>query len=279
MSSRPSNMRRMSALSSALDQFEAILDRIGDRGLAVLLDYDGTLTPIVPRPMDAVLEQPMRTTLTALARHCFVGIVSGRDTNVLHQLMGVEGLAIAGDHGLVIETPQGPAPTVAELEAFPPLLDKIQSTLLATLEPIAGAQVERKRFSIAVHYRRVSEEQAPTVVSAAEQIAADHPELRLQRGKMVVELVPDVPANKGTAVKQLLAVANEDGAPLALYIGDDITDEDAFRAIAVESDGIGIVVLGEGNDRTSLADYSLTDCDQVRSLLARLSEEIERRGK
>ena len=95
----------MRDLPSALSDGEALNERFAGRHPAVFLDYDGTLTPIVDRPQDAVISESMREAVRALARRCTVCVVSGRDRPVVQQLMRVEDLVVAGSHGFDIWSP------------------------------------------------------------------------------------------------------------------------------------------------------------------------------
>ena len=133
---------------------------------------------------------------------------------------------------------------------------------------IPGALVENKRLSIAVHYRLVAPDRVPEVERIVDQALAGKPQLRKAVGKMVFELRPSVEWGKGKAVLWLmesLGLAGPDVVPL--YIGDDVTDEDAFLALAER--GIGILVAEL--PRPTAARYSLQDVDEVGELLRRLA--------
>ena len=100
---------RITGLTNALEQVDVLVDRLGGRQPAVFLDYDGTLTPIVDRPEDAVISEEMRDAVRRLARHCTVCVVSGRDRPVVQQLLGVDDLIVAGSHGFDVWSPSGGA--------------------------------------------------------------------------------------------------------------------------------------------------------------------------
>jgi len=260
---------RISDLPCALDAIGAMGIAAAARALVVFLDYDGTLTPIVSQPEDAILAPEMRTAVENLATRCPVAIVSGRDLKDVQARVGVAGLYYAGSHGFEIA---GPAHLLAEYEpaqAYLPALDAAESTLEHLLGTIPGARVERKRFSIAVHYRNVEAGRAGAVEDSVDRTLERHAGLRKGRGKRVFELQPAVDWNKGRALAWLLEQLQlEHSTALPLYIGDDLTDEDAFRAL--EAGGIGIVV-GHG-DRTTAAHYRLRDPEQVQRFLQRLAE-------
>jgi trehalose-phosphatase len=150
---------------------------------------------------------------------------------------------------------------------FLPKLDMVEKELGTQLVGIAGAHVERKRFSIAAHYRNVSESDVPKVERAMSAMAARHRELRKMDGKKVYELLPDIDWDKGKAVLWLLENLGLDcanGRPI--YVGDDRTDEDAFRALGQR--GVGILVSEQ--PRPTAASYSLKDPAEVGRFLREL---------
>ena len=266
-----SHLRNATTLPSARsDEFWSALAELRP---AVFLDYDGVLSPIVAHPDLAVLSAEGRATLDALAATTTVAIVSGRDADDVIGKVGLEGLYYAGSHGLDIRTPAGdPAGgDLARFDAFLPELESAEGELRATLADVPGSNVERKRFAIAVHYRQVPEEHHATVAEAVEQIAPGHPTLRVAGGKMIFELRPDIQWDKGTALNWLIAELGVDVPEvLPVYIGDDVTDEDAFREL--EQRGLGIVVGRE--ERPTRAHYVLDDTDEVRRFLDELRTRV-----
>ena len=268
--------RPMSQLPDALGEEDAMRRRIGGRRPAVFLDYDGTLTPIVAHPDMAVLAPETRRVLEELAQVTTVAIVSGRDADDVIAKVGVPGLFYAGSHGFDIRSPGGAAVADEELarfESFLPELDAAERELRDALAAVPGRNVERKRFAIAVHYRQVPEERHADVARIVEEIAPRHPSLRVAGGKMIIELRPDIEWDKGKALAWLLGEMGLDQPDVVpLYIGDDVTDEDAFRE--VRDRGIGIVVGTD--DRRSAATFALGDTDEVRVFLGRLSAAANR---
>jgi len=256
-------------IPSALEHLQEIAARSGRT--AVFLDYDGTLTPIVLRPEEAILSSSMREVLRALAAKVPVAILSGRDLEDLRQQVSIEGIIYTGSHGFDIVGPRGLRKQVAP--EFLPILEDTEKELKQKLRDIAGAQLERKRFSIAAHFREVPDERTPQVEQAVSEVAARHRKLRKTAGKKVYELQPDVDWNKGKALLWLLEAMGLDPEEMfPIYIGDDLTDEDAFRA--VERCGVGIVV--NEKPRATAARYFLKDPVEVelflREILARLRD-------
>jgi trehalose-phosphatase len=253
---------------------KAVLARVlrerAGRSLAVLLDYDGTLTPIVERPEAAVLAAATRSVLRSLARRCVLAVVSGRDLEDVRARVGVRGLAYAGSHGFDIAGP-GLRHQHPGAHAGASRLPGVARAIARATVAIEGVRLEPKRFALAVHYRRARQADVPKVRAAVERALARYPGLRMARGKKVFDLQPDIAWDKGRAVLWLLRTLRlERDNVLPLYIGDDLTDEDAFRALARR--GIGIAVQ-EARRRTA-ARFTLRDPDEVRAFLAGLARAL-----
>jgi|SRR5215831_4227078 len=247
-------------IPSALEHVQEIA---GDSGrLAVFLDYDGTLTPIVSHPEDAWLTDSMRQTLRELAGCVPVAILSGRDLDDVRGRVHVDGIVYAGSHGFDIAGAGGLRRQLGA--AYLSVLDTAETELREALDDILGAQLERKHFSVAAHYRNVNENDAFGVALAVDTVAARHHELRRIDGKKVYELLPDIDWDKGKAVLWLLetlGLKRENVRPI--YIGDDSTDEDAFRAL--KERGVGILVSDESQPTS--ATYSLKNPSEVERFL------------
>ncbi len=258
---------RTEDLPSALERLAEIRARIGTGRPAIFLDYDGTLTPIVSRPEDARLSEDTRQTLRRLAARSTVAVVSGRDLRDVQALVSIPEIFYAGSHGFEIAGPEGRQGQFEQGSDFLPILNKAQAELDAQLQSVRGAHVERKRFSVAAHYRNVAPAEQRKVESAVRETLARHPRLRLSPGKMVFDLQPAIDWNKGKALLWLLdALALDPRHNLPLYVGDDLTDEDAFRVLRER--GIAIVVR-EGS-RPTAARYALENPSEVRRFLGAL---------
>ena len=260
-------------LPSALDRATEIYGHLAGRTLAVFLDYDGTLTPIVRRPEDAHLSQRTREVIRKLARRCPVAVVSGRDLQDVRERVGIEGLYYAGSHGFDIVGPGGQRREHPEALPLLPEIDRAEKALRKRLSAIEGCRVERKKFAVAVHYREVALEDVPAVEKVVKAIHAKRSGLRLSGGKKIFELQPDVKWHKGRAVRWLLedALKTDCRAVMPVYIGDDVTDEDAFQEL--RNEGIGIRV-DDTDGKDSAARYQLRDPPEVRQFLLNLADRM-----
>ena len=272
-------------LPSALDEAEDLLARFAGRQPVFFLDYDGTLTPIVERPEDAVLSASMRRVLERLAERFPVAVVSGRGRPDVEERVGLEGIYYAGSHGFDIAGPSGADVTFEAAAETVPVIEEVTRALEAEAVGIPGAQVEPKRFTVAVHYRRVAPEDVAQLEQIVDRQVAAHPELRKAGGKKVWEIRPAIDWDKGRAVQWLLAVLARErgltpGKILPVYLGDDETDEDAFRALAHHTPpGVGILVAPATPSveapRATAATLRLEDPDAVRQCLERLAADAE----
>ncbi|HEX5246580.1 MAG TPA: trehalose-phosphatase [Gaiellaceae bacterium] len=200
----------------------ALLERLAaEPQLAGLfLDFDGVLAPIVERPDDARLPAEARRELERLAtRYALVAVVSGRAGDDVRRRVGVEGVVAVGSHGLELD----------------PEAEDWRERIEAFAQTVEWPDVERKTLTVAFHFRVASD--AGAARAALEDVArrARAVGLRASFGRKVLEVLPPLDANKGTAVRRLLADA---GLRRALVAGDDTTDLDAFRAL----DGLDVAV-------------------------------------
>ena len=261
------------SLPSALESLGDIEKAVRGKEAVVFLDYDGTLTPIVESPDLAVLSPDMRRTVKTLADVCTVGVISGRDLEDVRNMVGIDGIVYAGSHGFDIEGSKSRRAELQQGKDFLPALEEAEKQLRDILRPVEGALVERKKFSIAVHYRKVRQEEVPQVEDGVDRVLEKSPGLRKSFGKKVFELQPEIDWNKGKALFWVLDALDLNGPDvLPFYIGDDTTDEDAFRAI--EDRGIGIVVMNR--PRPTRARYALKDPDAVGRFLESLERVIRR---
>ncbi len=209
----------------------------------LLLDYDGTLSPIASRPDLAVLPPETREFIRSI--HCresyILGIVSGRGLADAAAMVDLPGLIYAGNHGLEIQGP-GLDFVHPEAEQLRPELDAILVALSERLSGIAGVFVEGKGLTLSVHYRLTPEALLPQVHSVFDAVLAeieDGDRVRITRGKEILEVRPNVAWDKGRAIAKIAATFPPD--TLAVFFGDDLTDEDGFATVH-ELNGISVFV-------------------------------------
>lgn len=214
-----------------------------------------------------MLAPAVRETVAKLARRCTVAVISGRDLADVRKLVGVDGIVYAGSHGFDIAGPEGSLAGSSERDEFLPMLAAAESELRSGLSPIPGAQLERKKFSLAVHYRNVADGDLPAIEAVVAGALTRFPKLRDLPGKKVHDLQPSIDWDKGKALLHVLRILKLDGPDvLPIYLGDDITDEDAFAVL--RDRGIGIVVRDE--PRGTVASLALENPDEVHRFLAAL---------
>ncbi len=257
--------------------WESFSSDVRDASHIVLLsDYDGTLTPIVGRPDEATLSPAVRENLVALVHKptFSVGIISGRPLSEIKALVGVDGIYYAGNHGLEIEGPGLDFINQAAQAAQVTIKDLARCSS-AKLGGIEGVIVEDKGLSLSVHYRLVKKSEEKVVAEIFHQITSPwlrDGKIRVTSGKKVWEIRPPVDWHKGkaveTIVKEMKTVLRGEQW-LTIYLGDDTTDEDAFRIIH-RPQGWSIFV-GEENS-SSNADYFLNSTPEVMTFLSRLLE-------
>jgi trehalose 6-phosphate phosphatase len=269
--------RRMSRLPDAL-QALGLAAGLTARRPAVFFDFDGTLSDIVDDP-DAARPVPGAVeALQKLAAHCPVAVLSGRDLADVTARLGLPGIWYAGSHGFELTAPDGTHHQNDAAAAAIPVLEQAAAELRERLGSIPGVMVEHKRFGVAVHYRNAARDRVGEV-AAAVRAAGRRDGLRVTTGREVIELRPDLDWDKGKTLRWVIDHLRDAGAeagpgPLVpIYLGDDITDEDAFDA--VRQDGVPILVRhNEDGDRTTAALFALDSPARVSEFTERLARQL-----
>ena len=242
---------------------------------AVFFDFDGTLSDIVKNPDAARLVEGAADALTSLTAQCPVAILSGRDLADVRQRIGLPGIWYAGSHGFELIGPDGTHHENAEAAASIPVLEQAAAELADQLAHIPGVVVEHKRFGVAVHYRNAARDRVGEATAAVRSVG-QRTALRVTTGREVIELRPDVDWDKGKTLRWVLDHIRDDGQPgplLPIYLGDDITDEDAFDAI--HDDGIAILVRhSDDGDRATAANYALDNPSRASEFTDRLARQL-----
>jgi trehalose 6-phosphate phosphatase len=271
---------------SALASFDKITSFAKGKKIALFLDYDGTLSPIVDNPDEAFMSNAMRAAVKSVAKYFPTAIISGRSRDKVFEFVGLTELYYAGSHGMDIMGPvrpnsdnhpnsirstnkQGKEVNLFQpAREFLPMIEEVFKSLVEITKDIEGSNVENNKFCLSVHYRNVDEKSWETIAERVEGVLENYPKtLRLTHGRKVLEVRPVLDWNKGKAVEFLLeslGLSNCDDV-LPIYIGDDRTDEDAFKVLRKGNKGYGILVSSVPKE--SNAFYSLKDPSEVLEFL------------
>jgi trehalose-phosphatase len=238
--------------------------------LAVLLDYDGTLVAIRPRPDLARLTPERRDELRGLGRRALVAVVSGRPLAEIRRMVGLPRLVYLGNHGLEIRA-HGRTWVHPEAARRAELIAKTVEAVRAGTKGLAGVIVEDKGLTATVHFRLAARRHLALIRAVVtDEVGRSRGGLIVCRGKKVLEIRPHVPWDKGQGVLEVLRRAGGRRPPFPVYIGDDRTDEDAFRSLRAK--GLTIRV---GRGGRTLARWRLSGVDAVWAFLAALRSRLE----
>lgn len=255
--------------TAQMAQTPDIESRLGGSPLVIMLDVDGTLAPIVARPEDAAVSPTTRAILETLVAtpNVHVVLVSGRAAGDANAIVGVHGVWTIGNHGFEIVSPGG------ELETDPDLADQSAAIAQAAreLEPIVaavnGAKLENKRWTLSVHYRLAARDAVPPLRGQVERVAMGL-RLRMTDGKEIVEVRPVANIHKGTAVILLGERLHAfDKNASVVFVGDDRTDEDAFRSLRARYARALTIRVDESGEDTTAAEIRLRDPAAVHDFL------------
>lgn len=265
---------------NANESFDNIVEMAKGKQVAVFLDYDGTLTPIVRNPDRAFMSEEMRTAVRDVAKVFPTAIISGRGREKVQGFVKLEELYYAGSHGLDIVGPscRGTGHPVEARDItgyqpaaeFAPEINAVHDELVMAIKSIQGSRVEHNKFCLSVHFRNCQEDVLEELKTIVETVVAEHKLLDITRGRKVFEVRPKVEWDKGRAVQYLLgALGLEGNDVLPVYLGDDRTDEDAFRVMRNEPTGLGILVSTK--PKATQATYHLQDPAEVLTFLVNLA--------
>jgi trehalose-phosphatase len=233
--------------------------------LLLFLDYDGTLVPIKKNPELAILHPLRRNSLKRLGKRVFLCIVSGRSLAEIQRLVAVKDIAYIGNHGLEISYGQRRW-VHPEARRIRPILRDVLKRIHHKTKDFPGVLIEDKGVTGTIHYRLLdSALWNPLKEIIGKEVELRSRELKMTEGKRVFEIRPNVEWDKGKGVQQLGGWLAPKEMPLGIYIGDDQTDEDAFKVF--ERDAITILV---GQRKNTHAKFRLADVNQVWRLLRAL---------
>ncbi|OGL46693.1 MAG: trehalose-phosphatase, partial [Candidatus Schekmanbacteria bacterium RBG_16_38_10] len=234
--------------------------------------YDGTLTPIVEQPDKAAISEDMRNLLRDLStkQGCSVGIISGRALKDIKRMVGLKRIIYVGNHGLEIEGSKIKFESQISSQLFS-IIRNLKEELTNKLSKIKGIFVEDKDVTLSVHYRlatRSSYLLAKKIIEEVLQPFLAKNKIKVSYGKKVIDIKPPVQWNKGRVIAWLLArqtfiLGNHPIMPI--YLGDDVTDEDAFGML--KNKGLTIYI---GKPKNSQAKYYLKDTQEVFEFLKKI---------
>jgi trehalose 6-phosphate phosphatase len=258
------------------EHLDRIKELLRQPPFGLITDADGTISPIAPTPEQAKVFQLCRRYLTRLYhRVALVALISGRSAAAVREMVGLEGPVYIGNHGL--ERWQNGRAVLAPLASdYQALITSVVETLARNLQ-IDGLKFEDKGLSASVHYRLALEpEAAKTAILDALGNIPGGQELRILAGKKVIDILPPLAADKGTAVTELV---RDYHLRSGIYLGDDTTDIDAFRAIHQLSGtgdfrglAIGVVHAEMPPNLVAEADFTLNGVPDVERFLNWLSQ-------
>ncbi len=202
-------------------------------GVLLMLDFDGTLVPIVDDPADCYLSPEVRRYLSMIChtKGFAVAVISGRSLSDIKKRVSVEGLYYSGSHGLEIS---GPAFDFVHPDAvrIKPVMDRLRKLITRNMGRIEGFTIEKKPFSFSCHYRMMEKRNVgKTTKKLIALLSQDstHEHITVMRGKKVIEAIPRIDWSKGNAVQVIMDYLRHKFMPI--YVGDDTTDEFAFRVL------------------------------------------------
>jgi len=247
------------------DRWEQIKRKLSNKHILSFFDYDGTLAPIAQTPQEAVIPKEAKGLLKKLSQkpNCTLAIMSGRALEDIKHVVGLKDIIYAGNHGLEIEGPK----IKFESQVSPRLksvIRNIYEDMVSRLSKIKGVLIEDKGLAISVHYRLVDEKDMQEFLGIFSDITEPltvRNRVTIKEGKKVYEIRPPVAWDKGKTALWLLArqqfLVGEDKI-LPVYLGDDITDEDGFKAL--KKKGLTIFV---GESKSSEAAYYIKNTEEV----------------
>ncbi|OGW17897.1 MAG: trehalose-phosphatase [Nitrospinae bacterium RIFCSPLOWO2_12_FULL_45_22] len=263
---------RATNLFQAIDQIRERLKRAAK--VLLLLDYDGTLVPIAEKPELALLPENTRSLLRQLSDYprVILGVVSGRSLAEIKELVNLEGIIYVGNHGLEMDLLAGHY-VYPEAKGFLSQMRELKEILSQYLPDFPGSLLEDKGLLLSLHYRKLAPNNVPALKTLLERTLAGYSQrLEIANGKKVWEIRPRIACNKGSAVLTILeSLSISEPDPLPIYLGDDRTDEDAFRALADK----GITIRVGDSPSPTLAHSYLTEQKEVLEFLRLLYQEFK----
>lgn len=239
----------------------------------VMLDVDGTLAPIVEKFDEARVPPETQAAVASLAKRddVHVALVSGRSAAVARRMVGVSNLWVAGNHGFELEGPNGEDLADPSVHRYRDVIASAVARLEPAVAAMHGVIVEDKAITLSVHWRLADPETAAPLRETIEQVS-EPLGLRITEGKRIFEIRPPALIDKGTAVLALAERLTSGRADASIvFAGDDVTDEDAIRALRTHHpDAVTVRILGDESSPTD-AEFFLSDTRSMRGFLEELA--------
>lgn len=240
----------------------------------LLLDFDGTISSIVNDPKDAFLTKDFKRILKELTlKPLHLGIVTGRSLQDIKKRIKLKNIIYAGDHGFEIKSKGFSFKYPLALD-YKKTIQEIRQKIKSHILPIHGVILQQKKYSTSIHYRMVSSPDLSSLKHKVKSILTPYIKTRrvkLFPGKKVYEIKPPVEWDKGKAVEKIvteLKLKNHLSDISPIYIGDDVTDEDAFKSV----NGMGGISIRVGKTKQSRAKFFLADIQEVLIFLKTFSQ-------
>jgi trehalose 6-phosphate phosphatase len=264
-------------VSSLFDHLDSVKGLLKRSPFGLITDVDGTISETAPTPQEAKVYPLCQRYLSELCRHLpLVAAISGRSVAQVRDMVGIDGMVYVGNHGLEIWA-EGKPELAEEAADYPGVIAAVIEGLSRRL-PMAGMRIEDKRLTASIHYRlHPAPERAKETILAALRQLPQARGLRIIPGRKVIDILPPA-ANKGTAIAALI---NRYHLRAGLYLGDDVTDIDAFRTVRTVSRGrgfrglaIGVISKEMPEDFIAEVDFTLNSVSDVARFLEWLSQTV-----
>ncbi len=259
------------------NHLDVIKETLKRSPFGLITDIDGTISPTAPTPQQAEVSPLCRRYLSALCNHlALVAAISGRPAAQAKSMINIDGMVYIGNHGLERWT-GGHSEFIEDVQDYPPLIEAVTKELSPLLS-IEGLSIENKGVTATIHYRPCRDHQsARQDILAAIENSPHAKSLRImQESKYAINLLPSVRMDKGTGILDLIQEYNLQGG---VYLGDDLTDIDAFRAIHTacrdldfQGFAIGVISQEMPAKLAEEADFTLNGVDDVERFLKWLSQ-------
>ncbi|MBT3363052.1 MAG: trehalose-phosphatase [Chloroflexi bacterium] len=263
-------------MSYLFDHLDEVGDILSASPFGLVTDVDGTISPIAPTPQQAIVSPMCRRYLSMLSDKLdLVAVISGRPLLDVMTMVGIEGLVYVGNHGLEVWN-KGIPELPARIDRFITVIAQALESLERRID-MDGLMFENKGLTASIHYRNANDTDAARkkILEEGKSLPQIN-DLRITEGRMVVELRPDIDINKGSALKALIKKHNLAGV---MYIGDDVTDIDAFNVVHESGiKGIAIAVASEETPPRLIesADFTIQGVTDVERLLEWLAQSAGR---